>query len=369
MWPTNKKHWMLTRHTRLTKEQEERFPAVCEKWRRIALSTEPSDRKKAEAAVHEIYRHAGAKRPTLIWLNHALEYTERLSKSIAAINGKPTIPRHRIELRRDEAHLGAARYYKETLVNEIETNIARVVPVLPPILNFQSIWGPLAYGASTARQFALMDFLNTPRHQEYGPFLAAAKVCHSFVPFSRVALLFERPLRINVDAAGRLHNYDAPAVLYRGAKPRRIIFRCCFHGVDVDRKWTATPADEIDFADILKEENTSIRAALLGKYGLERMLKNLKYRTVSKMKGNALLEFVIPGIKWESAEKPGVATIKMRVLHLKWKDKTGERETLLPVPRLQSQFGADRPANCDSAEQVRRWTLGWPKEALAIAET
>jgi hypothetical protein len=59
----------------------------------------------------------------------------------------------------------------------------------------------------------------------------------------------------------------------------------------------------------------------------------------------------------------------MRMLHVKWKDKTGDRETLLSVPRLQSQFGADRPANCDSAEQVRRWTLGWPKEALAIAET
>src|SRR6266498_2567856 len=83
MWPTNKKHWMLKRKTQLTKEQEERLPVVCEKWRQIVLSTEPSDRKKAEKAVLEIYRLAGAKKqPEIIWLNNALEYTERLQKRL-----------------------------------------------------------------------------------------------------------------------------------------------------------------------------------------------------------------------------------------------------------------------------------------------
>ncbi len=52
MSPTNKKHWMLTRRTRLTREQEARLPVVCEKWRRIALSTEPSDRRKVRSKPH-----------------------------------------------------------------------------------------------------------------------------------------------------------------------------------------------------------------------------------------------------------------------------------------------------------------------------
>ena len=363
-----KKHWMLKRKTQLTKEQDARLPAVCEKWRGIALSTEPSDRKKAEQAVLEIYRRAGVTdKPEIIWLNNALEYSKRISALSKAMDA--VLPRlWRLELRRDAAHLGAARYYKESLVNEIEASIARVVPNLPPALTLSSHWSPHIYGYSTAREFALMEFLNTPRHQEHAPFVAAARACHSFLLSECAAVFFERPLEVHVDAAGRWHNYDAPAVVYRGAKPGRMIYRTCFHGVNVDKRWMDTPADQMDFAEILKEENAALRAALLGKYGFERMLKNVTHRTVSRMKGNTLLEFVIPGRKRES-DKPSIETIRMRILHLKWKDKTGDRETLLPVPRLQNQFGTDRPSNIDSCEQVRRWTLGWPKEALAVAET
>jgi hypothetical protein len=39
------------------------------------------------------------------------------------------------------------------------------------------------------------------------------------------------------------------------------------------------------------------------------------------------------------------------------------------VPRLARQFGEDYPENVNDCEQVRRWTLGWPKEALAVVET
>lgn len=59
---------------------------------------------------------------------------------------------------------------------------------------------------------------------------------------------------------------------------------------------------------------------------------------------------------------------RFRALQLTWQDKTGAKETFLPVPRLARQFGEDCPedVNC---EQVRRWTLGWSKEAMAVAET
>jgi hypothetical protein len=52
-----------------------------------------------------------------------------------------------------------------------------------------------------------------------------------------------------------------------------------------------------------------------------------------------------------------------------WRDKTGDKETILPVPRLARQFGEDCPEDVNDCEQVRRWTLGWPKEAIAVAET
>jgi hypothetical protein len=367
-----KKHWTLTRKDCLTREQEARLPMVCAKWREIALSTEPSDRKNAEKAIFEIYRAEGAKEmPKVIWLNNPLDYNKRIAKWLSSPKLlPPRAPRvYTPGLGRHAAHLGAARYYKESLVNTVEATIARVVPQLPPSLRFDSVFGTVIYGYSTAREFALAEFFNTPRHQKYAAFLAAAQACHSFMLSERAAVLIERPQEIHVDANDRLHNYDGPALVHRGAKPGRIIYRASFHGVPMSRKWMETPADQIEFAEILKEKNASIRSALLGKYGLERMVKNIKHRTISKLKGNALLEFVIPGRKWESPEKRGIATLRMRMLHLKWKDKTGDRETLLPVPRIQSQFGDNRPSNIDSCEQVRHWTLGWPKEAIAVAET
>jgi hypothetical protein len=61
--------------------------------------------------------------------------------------------------------------------------------------------------------------------------------------------------------------------------------------------------------------------------------------------------------------------LHFRVLHVTWRDKTGDKETVIPVPRLSREFGADSPDNVNDCEQVRRWILGWPKEAMAVAET
>lgn len=46
-------------------------------------------------------------------------------------------------------------------------------------------------------------------------------------------------------------------------------------------------------------------------------------------------------------------------------DKTGSKETIIPVPHRKSYFGTDIPEDSDDCQQVRRWTLGWPREAIA----
>ena len=98
---------------------------------------------------------------------------------------------------------------------------------------------------------------------------------------------------------------------------------------------------------------------LLTKYGFERLLQNVKHKTISKMKGNSLIEFTFSGRKRVSTEKPGIATLRLRGsgLHLKWHDKLGAKETILPVPRTLRQFGDDRPPNINSASRsdARLW--------------
>ena len=83
---------------------------------------------------------------------------------------------------------------------------------------------------------------------------------------------------------------------------------------------------------------------------------------LSKSNGNSLIELKL-------GRRPRRGGSLLRLLHLTWQDKTGSKETLIPVPRTKRQFGHDCPDNIDDCEQMRRWTLGWPKEAIAVMET
>ena len=85
---------------------------------------------------------------------------------------------------------------------------------------------------------------------------------------------------------------------------------------------------------------------------------------VSKANGNSLIEL---RIRKHHPTRNGGSWL--RVLHLTWQDKTGPKETIIPVPRTMRQFGRDCPDNINDCEQVRRWTLGWPKDVEILTET
>jgi hypothetical protein len=55
--------------SQLTPEQEALIPVIHEKWRQIALSTEPLDRKKAANAVRVAYSLMGKQQPHLLFFN------------------------------------------------------------------------------------------------------------------------------------------------------------------------------------------------------------------------------------------------------------------------------------------------------------
>jgi hypothetical protein len=138
------------------------------------------------------------------------------------------------------------------------------------------------------------------------------------------------------------------------------------NGGQIPQKYIETPTDRIDLKDVMKEENSAVRMAIIQKFGFTRLLETVRHRVVSKRGGNSLIEFTL---KPETESRWNNMTMRLRLLQLKWQDKTGEKETLLPVPRLMREFGQDAPEDVNDCEQVRRWTLGWPKKAIAVAET
>ena len=128
-------------------------------------------------------------------------------------------------------------------------------------------------------------------------------------------------------------------------------------GIPVSEHYGKMPADEIKLDEVLKLRNSDMRMAIIKKIGLTRLLATAKHRVISEAHGNSLIEFKLGDYLY------------LRALRLKWQDKTGPKETMLTVPRLARQFGEGCPDNIRDCEQVRRWTMGWPKEAIAVAET
>lgn len=63
----------LTRITELTPEQEALLPIIRDEWIKIALDTSPTDKQKAEEAIHLAYVYSGFKPPRqILWFDHPL---------------------------------------------------------------------------------------------------------------------------------------------------------------------------------------------------------------------------------------------------------------------------------------------------------
>ena len=216
------------------------------------------------------------------------------------------------------------------------------------------------FGQADANWLAIVDYFATVHGNEHcqklDGLIQAVQSC-GFVGLMPEKIIFSnRPEVAKFDDQGRLHCEDGPAFICR--QGWRWFYLA---GVPIFEKYIKTPADDLKLAEILAEPNAEIRTAVLRKFGFQRLLATTHHRIISEAAGNALIEF-----KLKIGEHHNEY---LRTLRLTWQDKTGAKETLLPVPRLARQFGEDCPDNINDCEQVRRWTLGWPKEALALAET
>ena len=87
--------------TKLTSDQEARFPEFIRKWIDIGLSTQPADRPRAEKAIVGLYRLAKLEKPMVIWLPCPI------SAALSAACYEKTI-QHRIVDRPDGASVYSA---------------------------------------------------------------------------------------------------------------------------------------------------------------------------------------------------------------------------------------------------------------------
>jgi hypothetical protein len=110
------------------------------------------------------------------------------------------------------------------------------------------------------------------------------KACHWWFPYKNVLLLSDRPKTLHVDERGRPHNAKGPAVEYRdGWKV------CAWKGILIPENMVMKP-ESLTVKQILDENNTEIRRAMVDIFGLERFVVESKSKTLDQQGEYELLE-------------------------------------------------------------------------------
>ena len=206
------------------------------------------------------------------------------------------------------------------------------------------------------------DYLHTGLNEFHGPLCALAENCFAFWQLDGEFIVCAKP-ELSLDFRYRLHSDTGLAVQFPSGNGFHAL-----RGVKVDDRYLTQP---VTGKDLLNERNAQVRMVLLEKYGAK-MLDDLPHKVVSKKDD---------GRKWLNFESSWIRLIEMtwdgyekiRMLHLKWKDKDGKRhETLIHVPATAREFqrlGQKPPDDIDDCEEMRRWVMRLNPEDMLVKET
>ncbi|MCZ6632324.1 MAG: hypothetical protein O7G87_02900, partial [bacterium] len=121
--------------------------------------------------------------------------------------------------------------------------------------------------------------------EELIPFMHIAEHCGWWLPYSEVAIVSERPIRLHQITNGDLHCDGGPAVAYRDGWAGWFL-----NGVRVPQEIAETPGDQLDPQLVLTERNAEIRREIVRKVGAERLCEALDARVVDAWGDYELLE-------------------------------------------------------------------------------
>lgn len=205
------------------------------------------------------------------------------------------------------------------------------------------------------------DYLHGNQFEFHAPLCALVENCFAFWQIGEEFMICTKP-SLNLDFRLRLHSDTGMAARFPSGNGLYAL-----RGVKVDEKYITEP---VSGKDLMKERNAQVRMVLLEKYGAK-LIDDMPHKVVSKKGTRALFGFEKPHTRliemtWEGFEK-------IRMLHLKWRDKERkDHETLIHVPATLWEFqrlNQKPPENIDDCEEMRRWVMRLNPEDMLIKET
>jgi hypothetical protein len=311
-------------------------------WRQVALSTTPIDKARAAAAVEAVYTAAIGRPPA-----HILFFDSPLQAEIAGTffafdypdrlpgrdRGRPRIAqivREGIRI----ASVGAQRQDAADDVPQLEHPIRAALTaayhvgpdriaimrafdalcgqLAPQVLHFRVAPGPrykgwlrrvkrssersvsqrqwIAWAADlSVRSAAFPERRMIGDRRLISAVVDVARECGWCWFYPDFAILADRPTSLRLDATGRLHAEDGPALAYRDGFSIHAL-----HGVRVERWMIERPA-RITPADVEREPNAEVRRALVERMGHQRYLSLSGAVVVARDETGTLWRRHLPG--------------------------------------------------------------------------
>ena len=264
--------------TEITPEQEALIKVYREKWRAIALSTEPINRSEAAEAVKALYELCGRKEPQIFFCDSPfariqiiLNFKQRPEQLGYAIgremeklynsflpNPQKLIDRHVIEKIRKQLYRYRNSLIVEKLENQIVIQIMHYLSVFCPELdNFISLqsW--------SENRGNIIDFCISVMHCEHDKkawevLKNLSSSCKVIYPFEKIAIICDRPKKISMDSQSRLHAEAAAAVQFRDGYSFY-----AYHGVTLPESYSQSPPEQWNSDWYIKELDFELKSKLI----------------------------------------------------------------------------------------------------------
>ena len=268
----------------LTPEQVARFPEFVEEWIRIGLSTEPVDRRKADAAIRQVYQCGGVAPPArIVWCGSPLSqgltrhFVRDLAKRASELKIGDSV--------RDSVRDSAWNSVGDSVGDSVRASVWASVGASVRDSVRDSVWasvvasvGDSVYGAHDAGWIAFYDtFRRLGLRDETASLWGLGELARSAgwaLPHRAVCWVSERHSTLRRDERGLLHRQDGPAVAYPDGWQIH-----AWHGTRVPLEWIED-RDTVDVSLCLTHPNVEQRRALCEILGWERVLAQLAPRTI-----------------------------------------------------------------------------------------
>jgi phage baseplate assembly protein W len=349
--------------TKLTKDQEARFPEFTRKWIEIGLSTKPADRPRAEKAIAGLYRLASLKEPRVIWLpcpisatlsaivysniiQHRLEPTAKKAVDSAVRSAVDSAVRSAVDSAVRSAVDSAVRSAVDSAVRSavrsavdsavrsaVDSAVDSAVYSAGTAYFGGSVWN--AGYSAWADYFSEVCGIAIDRN-----FLEMTESCGFYWTLDDVCFASERPSEIHLDGEGRLHYDTGMSIKYAGTGWGLYHW----HGTQVPPEWIVE-RHKLTSKMALTWTNIEQRRAACEILGWDRILTELKSKIVDRDGDPEIGELV-------EVELPEI----------------GKERFLRVLCGTKRQFALPVPPTMKTALEAQAWTWGLDKKTFIKPE-